>query len=47
MRDVEDRFYESALQVVLSMPQYEDVALAYRDYKTIRDLQKEQGIIRR
>lgn len=47
MRDVEDRFYDSALKVVFSMPQYQDVARAYRDYTAVREILKNQGKIRR
>lgn len=47
MRDVEDRFYDAGLEVVFNMPQYQDVARAYRDFINIKDVYKEQGKIRR
>lgn len=47
MRAVEDRFYDAGLEVVFAMPEYRDVARAYRDFITIKDVYNEQGKIRR
>lgn len=47
MRDVEDRFYDAGLEVVFNMPQYQDVARAYRDFINIKNVYNEQGKIRR
>jgi hypothetical protein len=47
MRDVEDRFYDAGLEVVFNMPQYQDVARAYRDFIKMKDIYNEQGKIRR
>lgn len=47
MRDVEDRFYDAGLQVVLNMPQYRDTAVAYRDFIKMKDIYNQQGKIRR
>lgn len=47
LRDVEDRFYEEALPVMLSREEYDDVRQAYEDMLTVRGQMKEQGVLRR
>jgi hypothetical protein len=47
IRDVEDRFYDQALQVVLSLPRYEDVQRAFSDYQDVQRKFKEEGRLRR
>ena len=47
IRDIEDRFYDAALDVVFAMPQYREVGEAYRDYRYVRDIYKEQGRLMR
>jgi hypothetical protein len=47
IRDIEDRFYDAALEVVFAMPEYEKVARAYRDYQYVRNEFKAQGRLTR
>ena len=47
LRDVEDRFYEEALPVMLSREEYDDVRKAYEDMLAVRGQMKEQGVLRR
>lgn len=45
IRDVEDRFYDSALDVVFATDRYASVGRSYRDFIYTRDLMKSQGRI--
>ena len=47
LRDVEDRFYEEALPVMLSREEYDDVRKSYEDMIAVRGQMKEQGVLRR
>lgn len=47
IRDVENRFYEAALPVMLSMPEYDNVRQAYEDLQVIKNDMSNRGELRR
>lgn len=47
IRDIEDRFYESALPVMLSRPEYENIRKAYGDMQMVKTQMSNQGRLRR
>ena len=46
LRDIEDRFYDAALDVVFAQERYLEVGEAFREYEYTREEMKAQGTLR-